>query len=46
MSKLDPSGLGRPLSVGEFGARIMGGVVGAATLVSSLDMALGPLAGG
>ena len=29
-----------------FGARIMGGVVGAASMVSSLGMALGPLAGG
>ena len=34
------------LARGYFGARIMGGIVGAATLVSSLGMALGPLAGG
>jgi MFS family permease len=29
-----------------FGARIMGAVLGAATMFSSLGMALGPLAGG
>ncbi|HEY8069841.1 MAG TPA: MFS transporter [Burkholderiales bacterium] len=34
------------LARGYFGPRIMGGVVGAASLVSSLGMALGPLAGG
>jgi MFS family permease len=31
---------------GYFGPHIMGGVVGAASLVASLGMALGPLAGG
>ncbi len=34
------------LARGYFPAHIMGGVIGAATLVSSLGMALGPLAGG
>ena len=34
------------LARGYFGPNIMGGVVGAASLVSSLGMALGPLAGG
>jgi MFS family permease len=34
------------LARGYFGPHIMGGVVGAASLVSSLGMALGPLAGG
>jgi len=34
------------LARGYFGPRIMGGVIGAASLVSSLGMALGPLAGG
>jgi MFS family permease len=34
------------LARGYFGPHIMGGVFGAATLVSSLGMALGPLAGG
>ena len=31
---------------GYFGPHIMGGVVGAASLVASLGMSLGPLAGG
>jgi MFS family permease len=34
------------LARGYFGPAIMGGVIGAASLVSSLGMALGPLAGG
>ena len=34
------------LARGYFGPHIMGGVIGAASLVSSLGMALGPLAGG
>lgn len=34
------------LARGYFGPRIMGGVIGAAAMVSSLGMALGPLAGG
>ena len=34
------------LARGYFGGRIMGGVIGAAAMVSSLGMALGPLAGG
>lgn len=34
------------LARGYFGAQIMGGVIGAAAMVSSLGMALGPLAGG
>jgi MFS family permease len=34
------------LARGYFGPYIMGGVIGAASLVSSLGMALGPLAGG
>lgn len=34
------------LARGYFGPRIMGGVIGAASLISSLGMALGPLAGG
>ena len=34
------------LARGYFGPRIMGGILGAASLVSSLGMALGPLAGG
>ena len=34
------------LARGYFGPRIMGGVIGAACMISSLGMALGPLAGG
>jgi MFS family permease len=34
------------LARGYFGPHIMGGVIGAASLISSLGMALGPLAGG
>ena len=34
------------LARGYFGPRIMGGVVGAASLIASLGMSLGPLAGG
>jgi MFS family permease len=34
------------LARGYFGPYIMGGVIGAASLISSLGMALGPLAGG
>ncbi|MEW6688257.1 MAG: MFS transporter [Pseudomonadota bacterium] len=34
------------LARGYFGPRIMGGVIGAAAMISSLGMALGPLAGG
>ena len=34
------------LARGYFGPHIMGGVIGAASMVSSLGMALGPLAGG